>query len=88
MTALDLIPMNEAEKMLCLSMVGAATARLQNDAALTDKDRSDLTELVGLFASNAHMQFIAKWMDGVFKQMHLLELQLAALQRQNVERLS
>jgi hypothetical protein len=80
--ALDLIPMNEAEKMLCLSMVGAATARLQNDATLTDHDRSELTTLVGLFASNAHMQYIARWMDDVFKQMHRLEQQLAHLQRQ------
>jgi hypothetical protein len=88
MMSLDLIPMNDTEKMLCLSMVGAATARLQSDATLTDADRTHLIELVGLFASNAHMQYIARWMQQMFDQVNRLEQQLATLQRQQGATLS
>ena len=75
--------MNDTDVAKTQELIGLAVVRLLSDERLTDGDRTDLNQLVGLLSARLHeIQFVQSFV-ALQAQIDTLKTEIAMLQRQS-----
>jgi hypothetical protein len=79
--------LSDTDKARMLQLVGIATVALR-EPSVSDADKAQLSEMIGLLASVSLSETFMLQVGELARRVHLVESQLATLQRANAARLS